>query len=309
MSPASRAPRIATVTVAFDEPKKLESWRRYYDAVADDIDLHIIVDDGSRPEYFRSVQAAFPASVVLQNPENRGLIASYNVGFRYALTAGAQYIGTLAPDFRVPEGTLSRLADELEADPTLDGVMPAVLRGGSTDTVESLGARLDTNQALLVPYESNRLWTPDWSGVRNVDTIHGGCHLMKRAVLETIGLQNERLFMYADEVDFGWRAKRAGLRFGVVLNALAWHEHVNTGGKTRPPMAPYLVSRNRMLVMRAHGQRGAFLRLAVRRNLTLIPAMVGYYRREGTARHAWAHALGLWHGILGIAGPPPARLR
>jgi GT2 family glycosyltransferase len=296
------------VTSTYNESPRLASWRRYYDLVAREIDLHIIVDNGSTPEHFREVRAAFPDSVVLRHPQNRGLIASLNSGFQYALDAGAECIGVWCNDFRLPEGVFRRLRDELEADPGLDGVMPVVLQGGTTDIVESLGAQLDTRRAALISNDTGAHWRPDWRGVRTVDMLHGGCHLLKRGVLEKIGLQDERLFMYADEIDFGWRAKRADLRFGVVLDALAWHEHVNAGGSTRPPMAAYLVSRNRMLIMRMHGRSGDLLRLAIRRNLTLIPAMVAYYRREGTVRHAWAHAAGLWHGIRGVTGPPPRSL-
>jgi hypothetical protein len=305
MNPANGRPRLATVTVAYNEPDKLGSWRKYYEAVRDEIDLHIIVDDGSATDYFKAVQAAFPESILLSNPVNRGLIASYNVGFQYALRVEAQYIGTFAPDFRLLPGTMRMLCRALDATPDIDGIMPVVLKSGTNEVIESLGARLDSRRAALVPYTKHARWNSDWTGIQPVDTMHGGCHLLRRTVLERIGLQNERMFMYADEVDFGWRAKQAGLKFGVLLNALAWHEHVNSGGATRPAMAAYLVSRNRMLVMRSYGSTASFLMLAAVRGLMLVPAMVGYYRREGTLRHAWAYALGLFHGILGVTGPPP----
>lgn len=298
-------PRIATVTVSFNEADKLAAWQGYYAVYAPEIALHIIVDDGSKTEYLNRVKAAFPSSIILTHKTNRGLIAGYNTGFRYALEAGATYIGTLGPDFRLLPNTIYEMCAALDADETLAGISPVTIKIGSSDEIESVGARLNVKKATLVPYDIAPRWLPTWAGVKIVDTMHGGFHLLRRATLEKIGLQDERLFMYGDEIDFGWRAKTAGLKFGVLLTQRAWHEHVNYGGKTRPPLAAYLVSRNRMLIMKRHGRPVDKLILLFGRLVTLLPAMLGYYRREGTLRHAWAYALGLWHGIWGATGRPP----
>ena len=298
-------PRVATVTASFNEPNKLAAWQSYYAVYAQEIDLHIIVDDGSEVEYLRQVRAAFPHSLILTHTTNKGLIAAYSTGFRYALDAGAAYIGTVAPDFRLPPGVIRELCGALEADDGLSGIAPILIKPGTGDEIVSFGGRLDKRKATIYPYDVGPKWYVDWQGVMQVDTLPGGFHLLRREVLEQIGLQNEQLFMYCDEIDFGWRAQQAGLKFGILRSARVWHEHVSEGGRTRSALAPYLVSRNRMLIMNWYGHPRDKWILLAGRLATLVPAMLGYYRREGTLRHAWAYALGLWHGVLGVTGRPP----
>lgn len=298
-------PGLAMITATYNEEAQLSTWQAYYAAIADEIDLHIVVDDGSVATQHAQLKAAFPHSVMLRNPVNQGQIVSNNRGFNYALAAGARYIGVVVPDFRIPPDTLRQLCAALDADHTLSGISAVLIKPGSLNEVESFGGQLNKRKATLVSYNVGSTWQADWDGIALVDTLPGGFHILRREALERVGLQNEQLFMYCDETDFGWRAEQAGLKFGILRSSRVWHEHVSKGGKTRSAMAPYLVSRNRMLVMRMYGRRLDQLILIIGRLITLVPAMVDLYRREGTSRHALAYAWGLWHGILGRNGRPP----
>jgi len=302
---STQKPLVAIITATYNEFSKLESWRRYYETIAKEIDLHIIVDDGSDAEYGSLLRKVFPNSVILRNPSNLGQIAAHNLGFKYALDKGAQYIGVLAPDFRLLPGKVRALYEALEVDTTLSGIAPVLIKPGTEDEIESFGGRLDKRRVTLYSYDVGPRWRPDWQGVALVDTLPGGFHLLQRTVLEQIGLQNEQLFMYCDEIDFGWRAQQAELKLGILRSARAWHEHVSEGGRSRSALAPYLVSRNRTLIMNWCGHPRDKWILLAGRLATLVPAMLGYYRREGTIWHACAYALGLWHGVLGVTGRPP----
>jgi hypothetical protein len=288
----------------------LEAWQRYYEFIAREIDLHIIVDNGSELAYFNSVKGAFPESVILRNPIYRGHIAANNLGFAYALNAGAQYIGVLCPDFRLPPGTIARLCEHLDADSTLAGIASVVIKANSQDEVEYAGCMLDTHKVTVVPANaSEHRWLPSWDGIALVDTMHGGFHLLRRSTLEKIGLQDERLFMYCDEMDFCWRAKNAGLKFAVLRSVCVWHEHARYRRKTPPTYAAYLTSRNRMLIMNRYGRLPDKLYFILGRLVKLLPGMLNHYRQEGTIWHSLAYALGLWHGILGVTGQPPPQVK
>ena len=309
MSAVKEQPCLAIITATYNEFSKIESWQQYYAAIAAEIDLHIIVDDGSTVEYLQLLKKTFPNSIILQNETNQGQIAAHNLGFKYALSNGARFVGVLVPDFRLSPCCLNSLIKVLTDDPTMAGISAVTIKAGTEDEIESVGARLDMRRATLVPHDEVGLrWKSTWEGVKIVDTMHGGFHLLRRSLVETIGLCDEQLFMYCDELDLGWRAKLARLKFGVLLGQRVWHEHVSFGGRTRPPLAVYLVSRNRMLIMNRYGRLHYRLILILGRLVTLIPAMLGYLRREGTVRHARAYAHGLWHGILGITGRPPQDL-
>ena len=106
-----------------------------------------------------------------------------------------------------------------------------------------------------------------------VSFVCGGLHLVPREVFEVVGLQDEQLFMYCDEIDFDWRVQNAGYRLAIARDAAAWHEHIDVAGR-RPPWTIYLWSRNRMLVMRKLGRRRDYIRMISGR-LRYAPAGYG----------------------------------
>lgn len=305
----NRNPKVAIITATYNEASRLEAWQRYYEFVAREIDLHVVVDNGSEITYFDNVKSAFPMSVILRNPIYRGHIAANNLGIAYAMNAGAQYIGVLCPDFRLPPGTILRLCECLDADTTLAGVAPIVIKGNSLDQIEYAGCMLDTKKVAFTPVNPDEdRWFPSWDGIELTETMHGGFHLLRASTFEKIGLQDEQLFMYCDEMEYGWRAKNAGLKFGVLRSVRVWHEHINHGGETRPPYATYLTSRNRLLIMLKYGRLFDKLYLIIGRLAKLPTSMLSDYRHEGTIRHSIAYALGLWDGILGVTGQPPPQM-
>jgi len=298
--------KIATVTASYNEPHKLNAWHENYLTYAHDVDLHIIVDDNSSPEYLQSVKEKFPASVILRHNQNRGLIAALNTGFHYAIEQGVEYIVTMLPDMRLAPGCLLEMQAALEADPKLGLVCPVLLQGGSEAIIEEAGGEFDRRKVAALKNEVGQVWQEGWQDVKEVGFVSGGLHMVRRKVFEQVGLQDERLFMYCDELDFDWRVRQAGYSGGVVRHARAWHEHIYSNGK-RPPWTTYLWSRNRMLIMRWHGGRLEFAMLAVARFVILFASMFGWARRDGWA-YAGAHLKGFIHGLWGIDGPP-AELR
>ncbi len=295
--------KIAAVTPSFNEPHKLAAWVENYQSYRGEIDLHIIVDDNSLPEYQDQVRKNFPDSKIIFHSENRGLITAINSGFRFALKEGYDYIVILLPDMKVAPDCLASLRSALENDPKLGLVCPVIIQGKTRDIIEEAGGFFDPYRANAIKLDVGKRWQEGFQGIREVSFISGGLHMLKASLLREIGLQDERLFMYGDELDFDWRVRKAGFKGGVVLNARAWHEHDYSKG-SRPPWTIYLWSRNRMLVMRWHGSRIRLLGLVLGRLVTLIPSLVNWKRKESWG-HAKAHLAGFIDGVLGKVGPPP----
>ena len=51
------------------------------------------------------------------------------------------------------------------------------------------------------------------------------CCLMKRDLIDSIGLLDENIFAYGEDNDYFERMKRMGKRFGIVLGAYVHHDH------------------------------------------------------------------------------------
>ncbi len=82
---------------------------------------------------------------------------------------------------------------------------------------------------------------------RKVDYITGCCLLIKRQVIEKIGLLSEDYFLYYEDVDWCLRAKKAGYDCGLVANAKIYHKQSRSAGEFSYPYI-YYHSRNGLIL-------------------------------------------------------------
>ena len=47
--------RVAAITITLNDDYKFEEWCKYYEEYKDEIYLHIIVDNGSKPTYISNL--------------------------------------------------------------------------------------------------------------------------------------------------------------------------------------------------------------------------------------------------------------
>ncbi|MBI5619624.1 glycosyltransferase family 2 protein [Candidatus Gottesmanbacteria bacterium] len=75
-----------------------------------------------------------------------------------------------------------------------------------------------------------------------------GCSMMiKKEVFDKIGLLDQRLFAYLEDVDFCVRAKQAGYKLLYVPQSVIWHTNAGSSG-VGSDTHQYYMTRNRLLV-------------------------------------------------------------
>lgn len=246
--------KIASITVTLNDGYKFKEWCRWYEEYKDELYVHIIVDNGSDDEYKNKIKGYFKDSVIIERATNGASTLAYNDGIRKALELkevdGIMLIGN---DVRVKKGSISLLYQYLYSDDNLGIASPICLKKDS-DIVEDYGSKITrfmtmdakssgAGQRIDCIKENNRF----------SETVLGGCCLAKPVFYQRVGLQDEKLFMYSDEVDTGLRAKAAGYKLGYTKDAIAWHQHINPPQRgMRSPMAPYLSSRNKVYLAKKH---------------------------------------------------------
>ena len=96
---------------------------------------------------------------------------------------------------------------------------------------------------------------------RDVDFVVGCALMVKRAVLERIGLLDERYFIYYEESDLCARVLAAGHRVVYQPEARLWHKVSQTFGQSSE-FTLYYMRRNVFLYLGLHGRRPTLGRLA-----------------------------------------------
>jgi GT2 family glycosyltransferase len=91
-----------------------------------------------------------------------------------------------------------------------------------------------------------------------VDWVIGAALAVRRAVLDKVGLLDEKFFMYAEDVDWCWRIRQAGWRVVYLPSAVVMHHYEKSAGKA-PYRTNYARHRSMWRFYHKHYSRGIAL--------------------------------------------------
>ena len=243
--------KIALITVTRNDDFRFNDWCQYYEEYKDDIQLHIIVDDASDIDYLKRIKSFFTSSVIIEREVNGGSNAAVNDGLRYALNdPDVDAIMVLDNDIKVKKGSLKNLYDYLYSDEKLGMVGPIVLKKDS-DIIEDFGVTVGFLSSKF-NYQGKRIDDLPKHCNMYVDVVPGGITMSKPSFYKTVGLQDESIFMYCDERDMCYRSKRAGIKEGVTIESVTWHQHQSSPHKGKKLKSEYLIYRNRTYLQKKY---------------------------------------------------------
>ena len=245
---------VTMVTITYNDEYKLDEWVEKFNGYKQQFYKHIIVDNGSRPAYRNKLADLFPNCEIIYAPSNLGCTGAYNLGIERALEdLSVGGVMLLANDFRLSEHCIENLTAYLESVDALGMVSPVWVEPGTKDVISDFGCKF-TRHLSMEAYGEGRKLGEIAETSRFCDGVGGGTNLATREFYEQVGLQDNNLFMYSDEVDMGLRARKLGILIGVTKNALCWHEHINPpeSGNSRAHYVRYLTGRNKVYVSSKH---------------------------------------------------------
>lgn len=211
----------------------------------------ILVDNGSRPGSLDAIEAGFPEATLIRHERNLGFTGGNNAGIRRALAEGADYVMLLNNDTEVAPDMLHLLVDFAASDPRIGVVGPLIYYYDDPQRIWSAGGAVDPHTAASVSLGEGELDDGRRIPCR-VDYVSGCALLIKRAVVEQIGLLDERFFIYYEEADWCARAREAGYQVWLVPQAKVWHK-ISLQARAASPRYLYLMTRNRLLYLRNRG--------------------------------------------------------
>jgi GT2 family glycosyltransferase len=103
----------------------------------------------------------------------------------------------------------------------------------------------------------------------------GGAVLLRSRYLDDVGLFDQRLFLYYEDVDLSWRGRERGWAYRYVPESVVRHVHGATSAVTSP-RTRVLIEGNRLLVLTRHTSRGRAPRAVAR----FVAVTASYARRD-----------------------------
>jgi hypothetical protein len=210
----------------------------------------VVIDNGSQSHEADAIEASKLAELVLRSGKNIGFAAGSNVGIRYALEHGADYVWLLNNDTIVGPDCLSTLVGAGEAEDRVGLLSPVIYDYASPHDVKFTGTIID-----FVRQERIHLTSVEDMAHRADITdlaLWGTALLIKRGVVERVGLLDERYFAYVEDMDYSVRAVNGGFRTRVVRGAIVYHKEGQSLGGMRSPVREYLLARNFYLFWSTH---------------------------------------------------------
>lgn len=269
----------------------------------------IVVDNASKADIGATVAQRFPEALVVRNETNLGFAGGMNEGLRCALGLGADYALLLNNDTVVDTSMVRVLVDAAQAHPDVGIISPLVLHRDAPNVVNSAGLRCDLRRCYqggpLGHGETNR---GQFSGVREVDAVAGAAMMVSAESVRDVGMLDERLYLYIEDVEWALRMRESGRRVYVAGDARLWHGiSVSSGGRHSPQVRYYhtrntFVVSSRYLPMR--GARGLIRHLDI-----LLSNLASAFRGRRPLWNAYAVLAGWRDYLRGRLGPCPSDFR
>lgn len=215
-----------------------------------DVDWKVFVaDNDSADDSVERLRAGFPDVDLVQLGYNAGFCRGNNAAIR---RGEADYVLLVNTDTRLFPDTVSQLLETMLEHPRAAVVAPKLEFADGTFQTASAGAPFTLRSYLSWTTGLSRFsdrWpalegsytTRDHGRAREVGWVCSACMLLRRSAVEEVGLMDERIFLYMDDVDLCTRVRDAGWT--------VWHRgdvravHFMSGGALRKPgtISPYTI--------------------------------------------------------------------
>jgi len=185
----------------------------------------VAVDNGSSDGSVEALKARFPTLELIENDENLGYAAGNNVGIRFALQQGADYFLILNNDTVVDQHLLTRLIEGGEANPQAGMFAPKIYSYWDRSKIASAGSRkrwFPPGRVSIIGLGKKDSIAYDRE--REIEYASGCAVLVKRKVIEDVGMFDPTYFVYWEDYDFCKRVRERGYKILYVPTAKMWHK-------------------------------------------------------------------------------------
>lgn len=270
--------------------------------------LHVIVvDNASSDGTAEAVAREFGDVELLRSEQNLGFAGGMNLGLRRALELGSAYVVALNNDTEVEPRFVAELVAEAARRHGVAALCSKILLFDQPDVIWYAGARYDPRRG----YQGRHRGYGERDGAAYADVVEteracGAAMLMPRRALERVGLFDESLFAYVEDVDWSLSARKLGFSLLVVPGSRVWHKVSTATGGESSPATIYYDLRNTLVVCERHaplGPVGTWRRRLVVLVAHAAQALLSTRRREGLAA-AWQGWADFRRGRLGARGTP-----
>ena len=219
----------------------------------------VCVDNGSSDGSQEAVRERFPHVTLIEAGANLGYAGGNNLGLRRALERGAQWVVLVNNDATVAGDVVEGFQQAAREFPRAGILAGKVFFADRPERIWFAGQRVSE----LLGYSGRPRGYGREDGARYrragpTGRAVGALMAVSRETIEAVGMLDEELFAYVEDVDWALRARAAGFVVVFAPAARAWHAvSASTGGESRSTHTLYYGVRNTIVVLERRRPLGA----------------------------------------------------
>jgi GT2 family glycosyltransferase len=257
----------------------------------------VVVDNGSTDDSVPLLQKRFPEVHIIRQAQNIGLARARNEAICWALEKNSPYVFFIDDDAYVSQDCLRLLVGAATTSRNIGIVTPRILDGKREDRIwfdggftNLFGDTVHRNMGKTVGFlrEIDPLATFE-------EEFGSGCGmLVRQEVFGAVGLFNEEYFVYSEDADFSFGARKQGFKILHVPSAIAWHHQSSDTKRNKGKwFRDYYVTRNRLLLVRKQNQGVGWILFLGYFGLRHLFIPIGYFLLTAQLRRISALILGV----------------
>jgi GT2 family glycosyltransferase len=285
--------RIATITLNWNNAEETLACVNSLLLAGAQAEHLFVVENGSSDDSLQVLRENLPNLIsLIANPTNQGFAAGNNLAIQQALSSDVEWLFLINNDTRIKPDLFKVFSQAINHYPQYQIFAPLIFYYDDPTRIWSLGDRLIPGTLITRSLLRNRILPKHpLPETIPVDFLNACALLVHRKVFETVGLFNPDYFMYAEDVDFCWRARQAGFHMACISTARIWHRVSWSAGVTNPRTRAWQIGNQiRFYRLTAKGlQRPLMFGFTGLRTLlrALVDTTRGQHALAKTTIHAW----------------------
>ena len=198
--------------------------------------------------------------ILVKNDKNEGFAEGNNIGIRYAINnLNSDYILLLNNDTVVDKNFLVEMLKVAENDDKIGVAGPKIYYYDEPNKIWFAGGKISWKCCRGLNIGNNEIDTWQYEKVTEVEYVSGCAFLIKKEVVEKIGLFEKIFFLYFEEIDWTLRASKFDYKSVYVPKGRIWHKVSRSGGGIKGKVGLYYITKNRWLIMKKWAKTTDFL--------------------------------------------------
>ena len=157
---------------------------------------------------------------MIKNKTNLGFAPANNQGVRLAK---GKYVLLLNNDTKVNPDFLSKMVSRMEKDASIGVIQPKIYLMDKPGYLDNAGSFL-TRIGFLEHWGFGEKDAPEFTDEKDIFSAKGACMLIRREVIDKVGLFDDDFFSYFEESDFCWRVWLGGWKVLFYPSTYIYHK-------------------------------------------------------------------------------------